>query len=188
MLVKNSSSNHREIPFAGTAANPATPGQSESGFTLLEVLIAVVILSIGLLGLAGLQATSLRNNQDALNRSHEALLAYDMIDRMRANMPAVNTGDYHLPTATQDADCTNPATGCTPAEMADHDYFEWLATITAELPAGEGVVCRTSTPTAGTGIAVHGCDNSGNYVIKLWWDDDRDPATGKQLFVTGFQP
>jgi type IV pilus assembly protein PilV len=162
--------------------------RQQRGFTLLEVLIAVVILSIGLLGLAGLQATSLRNNQDALMRSQETLLAYDMIDRMRANMPAVNAGDYHLPTATQDTDCT-ATTGCTLAEMADHDYFEWNAAIAASLPGGEGVVCVDSTPQDGTGTASPACDNSGTlFAIKLWWDDDRDPATADQRFTTSFQP
>lgn len=185
MSVKNHTVNDRESPCTAVATSPT---QGESGFTLLEVLVAVVILSIGLLGLAGLQATSLRNNQDALTRSHEALLAYDMIDRMRANIPGVNAGDYHLPTSTQDTDCTT-TTGCTPDEMADHDYFEWLATIAAELPAGEGVVCVDSTPGDGTDAANPACDNSGNlFAIKLWWDDDRDSATAKQRFTTSFQP
>ncbi len=169
------------------ASRPAGMRQ-QHGFTLFEVLIAIVILSIGLLGLAGLQATSLRNNQDALMRSQEALLAYDMIDRMRANMPAVTAGDYHLPTATQDTDCTT-TTGCTPAEMADHDYFEWNTAIQAALPGGEGVVCVDSTPQDGTGTASPACDNTGNlFAIKLWWDGDRDAATADQRFTTSFQP
>ena len=56
-----------------------------TGFTLIEVLIAMIILAVGLLGLAGLQATSLRNNQSAYNRSVATQLAYDIADRMRAN-------------------------------------------------------------------------------------------------------
>ena len=70
----------------------------QRGFSLLEVLIAVVVLSIGLLGLASLQATSLRMNQEALMRSQEAHLAYDMIDRMRANRPGFIAGTYNEPT------------------------------------------------------------------------------------------
>ena len=56
-----------------------------SGFTLLEVLVALVILSIGLLGLAGLQAASLRYNHSSYLRSQATLIAYDIVDRMRAN-------------------------------------------------------------------------------------------------------
>ena len=56
-----------------------------TGFTLIEVLIAMIVLAVGLLGLAGLQATSLRNNQSAYNRIKATQLAYDIADRMRAN-------------------------------------------------------------------------------------------------------
>ena len=61
-----------------------------AGFTLIEVLIAMLVLAVGLLGLAGLQATSLRNNQSAYNRSQATQLAYDLADRMRANFTEAN--------------------------------------------------------------------------------------------------
>jgi len=57
----------------------------QSGFTLLEVLVAILVLSIGLLGLAGLMASSIRNNHSAYQRTQATWLAYDMIDRMRVN-------------------------------------------------------------------------------------------------------
>ena len=56
----------------------------QSGSSLLEVLVAVVILAFGLLGLAGLQATSVKSSHSAYQRSQATLLAYDMADRMRA--------------------------------------------------------------------------------------------------------
>ena len=59
--------------------------KKNTGFTLIEVLIAMIVLAVGLLGLAGLQATSLRNNQSAYNRIKATQLAYDIADRMRAN-------------------------------------------------------------------------------------------------------
>ena len=55
------------------------------GFTLIEVLIALVILSVGLLGLAGLQIISLKNNQSTYARGQANLMAMDVIDRIRAN-------------------------------------------------------------------------------------------------------
>ena len=66
----------------------------QKGFTLLEVLVAVLVLAIGLLGLAGLQATSLRVNQSASMRSQATNLAYDMADRIRANRGAALAGSY----------------------------------------------------------------------------------------------
>lgn len=184
----------RAIPNrqAGYVSSPARPYQQ--GFTMLEVLIAVVVLSIGLLGLASLQATSLRLNQQALMRSQEAHLVYDMIDRMRANMSAVNAGNYDLPTlpTSSDTDCTSytgTTTGCTVAAMAAQDYFEWNAAITAALAGGEGIVCLDSTPQDGADSANPDCDNTGNmFAAKLWWDDDRDTATPKQRYVMSFQP
>ncbi|MCX7101946.1 MAG: type IV pilus modification protein PilV, partial [Methylobacter sp.] len=62
-----------------------------AGFTLIEVLIAMLVLAVGLLGLAGLQATSLKSNQSAYNRSQATQLAYDLADRMRANVAGAAT-------------------------------------------------------------------------------------------------
>lgn len=57
----------------------------QHGFTLIEVLVSLIVLAIGLLGLAQLQARGLKFNQDAYARSQATVLAYEMIDRMRAN-------------------------------------------------------------------------------------------------------
>ncbi len=162
---------------------------SQHGFTLLEVLIAVVILSVGLLGLAALQATSLKSNHASLTRSQIAILSYDMVDRMRANRPAVILGDYDLPTSTQNANCTT-VTGCTPTEMADHDYFEWTTLIARALPGGQGVVCRDGGDGDiydGTDAGSHDCAGGTEYVVKLWWDEDGD-GTLDPPFVMSFQP
>ncbi len=64
--------------------NPSRPQKQQQGFTLIEVLVAVVVLSIGLLGLAGLQTTGLRNNQSAYYASQAAIYANDIFERMRA--------------------------------------------------------------------------------------------------------
>ena len=70
-----------------------------AGFTLIEVLIAMLVLAVSLLGLAGLQATSLRNNQSAYNRSQATQLAYDLADRMRANAAGISTYTTNMATA-----------------------------------------------------------------------------------------
>ena len=162
----------------------------QRGFTLLEVLIAVVILSVGLLGLAALQATSLKSNHHSLIRSQIAILSYDMIDRMRANMPAVTLGEYNLPTSTQNTNCTT-VTGCTPLQMADHNYFEWSTLIARALPGGQGVVCLDGGDGAiddGTSAADHKCAGGTEFVVKLWWNEDGDPSTNDPPFKMSFQP
>lgn len=70
------------------------PGNRGRGFSLIEVLVAVLVLAIGLLGLAGLQLTGLKSNHSAYVRSQAALLAYDITERMRANRAAALVGDY----------------------------------------------------------------------------------------------
>ncbi len=158
-----------------------------SGFSLIEVLVALVILSTGLLGLAGLQAAGLRASQTSLQRSQAAILAYDMADRVRANITnaAIN---YHLPTATATASC-HTTVGCTAAQLAQNDMSEWNATVTQALPGGQGVICIDSSPNDGSSAADHDCDNTGNlFAVKLWWDDDRNADTENQLFFTSFQP
>jgi len=135
------------------------------GFTLVEILIAMVILAIGLLGLAGLQASTLRNNQSAYFRSQATQLAYDIADRIRANFVEANklAASAYItvnPTAAAvQADCTSVTTTCTTADMAENDLFEWNSAVTA-LPSGAGTVAVV----AATQV----------FTITIRWDDDRD--------------
>ena len=154
-----------------------------SGFTLLEVLIATVILAVGLLGISGLQVTGMRSNHSALLRSQATLLAYDMSDRMRANTTAVSASDYNEPAATADAACSTTA-GCTPAAMAKNDMSVWGANITNSLPTSAGVVCLDSTPDDGADSATPACDGIGTgYAIKIWWQDSRVSTAPLNRFV-----
>lgn len=121
----------------------STP-RAQRGFTLLEVLIAIVILSVGLLGVAGMQASGMRTNKAAYNRTVATAMAMDMIDRIRANPRAIdeyNNFDTENGIPTKQA-CINNATGCTPAELAMHDKYEWGQPLDSEdkkiLPDGRG--------------------------------------------------
>ncbi|TYT75137.1 type IV pilus modification protein PilV [Desulfobotulus mexicanus] len=102
--------------------------QSSSGFTLMEVLLVLVILSIGLLGLAVLQNMALKDNHNALLRSRAVQQAEDILDRIRANRN--NLGDYVI------------AIGATPAVggMAGTDLTEWRRGLALSLPGGDGSV------------------------------------------------
>lgn len=131
------------------------PGRA-AGFTLIEALIALLVLSIGLLGVAAMQLTSLRANNGAFQRTQATFLAQDIADRMRANRTAALAGDY---------DCAlGDAAPASPATIAEADIAAWKARVAATLPQG-----ATEPPDAavvvdpGTGIAL----------IKIVWDDSK---------------
>jgi type IV pilus assembly protein PilV len=163
----------------------------QNGFSILEVLVAIVIFSIGLLGLAGLQLVSLSGNQSANIRSTATALAYDMSDRMKANMAGLSAGNYNN-VAGADNSCqavhydgvhSSPAT-CTVAQLAQDDIYDWNKTVAGALPGGVATVCIDSTPSTSA------CDNSGvNYTIRVsWTDKPKNQASVTKSVVVGFQP
>lgn len=105
---------------------------SQQGIAMLEVLIAFFVLSIGLLGLAGLQIKALQFNQSSFQQSQAAIEVYDMLDRMRMNRSAVTTGGY----ATGGFVSTHSGN----SSLADTDLTAWLTAISGNLPDGEGSV------------------------------------------------
>lgn len=160
--------------------------QTQSGFTLLEVMVAIVVLSLGLLGLAGLQAASLRNNQTAYYRGIATQQAYDMADRIRANLVGVRAGNYSNLVAglpATDPDCF--AASCTAADIAIADHRQWNTTNATLLPAGNGtVVCEDGGPGAGC------TDATGNWVFRITvsWNERNETGTAGQSFVTRVTP
>lgn len=173
----------------------ANIGES-AGFTLVEVLVAVVVLAIGLLGLASLRVASLHFNHSAYLRSQATLMAYDMAERMKANPVALRNGTYNIPAKEQNGDCLT-ITGCNPVAMAQNDAYEWDTALRGILPDGRGVVCLDGSPNDATygddgeGL-VASCDGAGAiYVVKLGWKDDRAKGgteDGKEVFETSFLP
>jgi len=149
---------------------------AQSGFTLIEVLVSALILSLGLVGVAGLQAMSLKNNQSAYLRSQASALAYDLADRMRTNIAGANSGFYAPAAAASHASCSTTA-GCSVQQSAQNDLAQWNAALAANLPMATGFVCIDSTPHDGTGVGNPQCDGNGSrHTIKIWWDDNRDGA------------
>lgn len=141
-----------------------------SGFSLIEVLIAVIILAIGLLGIAGLQVTSKRTSFEALQRVTAVMLAQDITERIRANKGELSTytGKPDV-TATVPAAAPNPDCGaatCTPAEMVDYDVYQWQQAIlgASETKGGAnagGLILPTGCITAGV--------NTGEVTIAIAW-------------------
>lgn len=136
-----------------------------TGFTLLEVMVALLIFSIGLLGLAGLQASSLQNNKTADMRSIAIIAAHDMAERIRANdrdsnkdYDAVNVG---IPAAG--TDCINTSSCNSSAQIAAWDIYEWQTSLGKLLPSGQGAISRNA---------------DGALVITVMWDEARTGAAG----------
>jgi type IV pilus assembly protein PilV len=106
--------------------------QAQTGMTLVEVLVTLVLISVGLLGVAALQLTTLKNTQESYVRSQAALLAADMLDRMRSNQTGFNAGNYDMP---------NDATGFDQAgatgTVAAADVAAWQASINRLLPGSD---------------------------------------------------
>lgn len=102
----------------------------ERGTTLIETLVALLVLSIGLLGIAGMQMTSLQNNRGAHLRSQAQVLSYDIADRMRANRNAALMGGYTIAFGAS-------ASGSTVQVI---DLNNWKQSLAAALPAGDGQI------------------------------------------------
>ncbi len=131
------------------------------GISLIEVLVTVLILSFGMLGLAGLQAVSMRGNNTAYERTQATYIANEMIDRMRANRSGALNGDYELALADDAVDVDVGG-------IAEDDLKDWLSQL-ALLPEGDGTIdCVTASPVC---------------VVTARWLNDR-VAGEYQTFVT----
>lgn len=106
------------------------------GFSLIEVLITILIFAVGLLGMAALQAVSMRSNQSANFRTQATALAYMIIDRMHANSDAVRRGEYFSALASRDCSAA-PDDG---ARTSTYDIQQWQQQLNCQLPDGQGAI------------------------------------------------
>ncbi len=120
------------------------PGSKRmQGFNLVEVLIALIIMSVGMLGIAGLYVHSMQAGRTSLFRHHAVTLAGDVADRIRANPTAL--GDYEL--AGADNNCVAGGIDCAPDAMAANDIFLWQQQAVDTLPDGQvAVIFTDNTP------------------------------------------
>lgn len=150
------------------------PGR-ECGVSLIEVLVTVVVLSIGLLGLAGMQASGTKFNHSAYLRSQATNLAYDMADRMRASRDVALLGAYDTALATTYAG-VGPACGALMAAYTPgNDVDQWKHCLETRLPAGRGRVTRLAAGTAyGDGCGqVLPATTEDVIVVEVRWDNAR---------------
>ncbi len=143
-----------------------------SGFSLNEVQIAVIILAIGLLGIAGLQVTSKRTSFEALQRVTAVMLAQDIVERMRANKGQLSTyiaaPDVTGGLGVPGTNCTSAA--CTPAQIVTYDLYQWQQAIVgaAETKTSGGVTTNTGGLILPTGCITAGA-NTGEATVAIAW-------------------
>jgi type IV pilus assembly protein PilV len=169
---------------------------SEQGFTLLEVLVAVLVFSFGLLGIAGMMTISVRNNHNGYLRSQANFLAENMLDRMRANPTAVWNGWYNG-TATVSLDGCTLADPCTYQDLATQDISLWAQSLQTTLPNGTGTVQCVNNSALPTSIVPADAPSiwfpapvyDGICTITVSWQEaNRDSAQDVQNMVLVAQP
>jgi len=170
-------------------------GRTLRGFSLLEVLVAIFVLSFGMLGMVGMQSFSLQANRQARLASTAAGLAREMAEMMRGNKTQAlltSSNPYFIdlsgtltpPTANYCLSVSNTSTGCTSAaDIANAEVTEWLSRLAAELPGAKVQICFDNTPYDSNNLPQWGCNGSGtDFVayIKLAW-----PQTSTDRSDTG---
>ena len=138
----------------------------QQGYSLIEVLISVLILGIGLLGIAALQTTALRNGQSSMERSQAVIQTYAVLDAMRANRDAALAGSYN----TGGWECSAP----TDAGLANNDRAAWIAAL-KDAMGDDDTTCGS--------IAC----NNGLCTVGVRWDDSRASEAGDGAIAHGQQ-
>ncbi|MDH3401349.1 MAG: type IV pilus modification protein PilV [Chromatiales bacterium] len=137
-----------------------TSRPGKNGFSLVEVLVALLVISIGMLGLAALYVETLRLNRTAIYRTQAVTLASDMAERIRANAG----GAAGYAGAGADSGCNDGATAaveCTAAQMAAQDIFDWQQMAQTLLPGG----------TATIGVVAAGGGTPNVYTLTITWTE-----------------
>ena len=139
------------------------------GFTLIEVLLAVVILGIGLLGIVTLQGRSLQYNQQAYLYSQASFLANDIAERMRANSQVINQYEIDFNDEASGATATQCLTAnCSESQFANWDLKVWKDSLKSALPSGDGSIVA----------------NGDDYKIIVQFDDSRGQDSLHQITIT----
>lgn len=145
--------------------------KNSKGFTIIEVLVAMAILSFGVLSLGVLQLTALQNTQGGYLRSQATILAYDIVDSMRANIPAVSAGDYQITFGAgtpATVDCYGAGADCSTDQLASSDLNRWRTVLSNYLPGGNGQV----------GTADIG--DTTQVTVSITWVDPYSVASGNE--------
>jgi type IV pilus assembly protein PilV len=148
---------------------------SQSGFSMLEVLVSLLLIAVAMLGQAGMQANALKFSKGASLRMQAVLLATEMGERMESNKAGAIAGNYVVASAstasTAAVDCLTAA--CDSGALASFDLAQWTARIVATLPGGSWQITQPVT------------GNPSTYSIVLSWQDRRESANTTTYSTSG---
>lgn len=147
-----------------------------TGFSLLEVLIASTMFSLGMAGVAALLLTNLSSSAQSRKTSVASVAAANLAEQIRLNSLAIDR--YVNPPGSVSKDCQSPAF-CTPQQQADYDFGSWQLELSEQLPHSAVKVCMDNTPEDGDVIDDQ-CDGGSVLVIKIFW---ATPPTTNNLSV-----
>jgi len=155
-----------------------------------------LILSVGMLGMAGIQVSGLRNSATSTYRTDATQLSYDIADFMRANKIAVSSNDFATISYSHNDTLTDPeksclqttidatVSSCTASEMALVDLYDWVSRARQKLPnASVSVQCNDLDTTDGDD-----CTDNSTHTITLTWDENVDGQVGTSTFSYTFRP
>lgn len=151
---------HQQISTGGQGRR-----QANSGFSLLEVLVATTVFALGLAGIAALLLTSISGSAQARREGIAAMAAASLAEQIRLNPLAV---DRYLDPPVNISKICNGESPCTPAQQADYDFRLWRLDLADRIRNAGGLVCRDETPQDGVEGNGH-CDGAGPLVIKIFW-------------------
>lgn len=141
--------------------------KSSKGSSLIEVVVALFITAIGLLGVLAMQTTGLRSNQRAEFMTEAHMLASDMMNMIVAydSFDSPSSAAFNNLTTATDLTAVDCSSGCTRANQYLHDRADWSEQLKSMLPSGYGTVTYSNT--------------TEMFTITVMWDDERTGATGK---------
>jgi type IV pilus assembly protein PilV len=157
--------------------------RAQRGVSIVEALVALLVLSIGMLGIAVMYLESVKANRTALSRTQAIQLVNDMADRIRANRGAREK--YALSTTTKlggTLDACNKK-NCTSDELANYDLLQWVDAVDRTLPhGGDGTKPPVATITYAPGAST---TDPGRYTIEATWFDagSEDPLSTRLEFM-----
>lgn len=142
----------------------------QKGMTLIEVLVAFVILAIGMLGIASMLLLSSKVNNSSYAKQQAVQCIYDIFDKMRTNSQAAINGSYNISNLNSNGSPTAPtkpgamcdASACNKTQLATYDTWDWLTNNVSKLPNGSGSITSVTAPgTAGNTLLT----------VTVQWDD-----------------
>lgn len=157
------------------------------GMTLIEILIAIVILAIGLLGIASMLLLSNKANNSSYTKQQAVQSVYNIFDRIRANSSAAINGNYNISNISTSGTPSPPSqpsalcnlTLCTPTQLAAYDAWYWLSKDVSKLPRGSGSIATTISGVAGNTVIT----------VTVQWDDSPAQSTAGAISnVSGVNP